>query len=179
MLDWLCQPLVWVNQHWAQYHVFLENASANALGTVCGGLFLTLLYFVFGHYIFRPPQLGGSWAFDATIEHTKYNPFRGMLVRYKILLIQNGLTLTGTAEKTYENSREACSEHRCALLQEFFHGTPGRLVAPAAEEQIFNERPGSEHHHRENKKPEKPHAPHHSAAHHSVHHALHRSLLWL
>lgn len=77
---------------------------ADTLGTIVGGLFLTVLYFTFGQKILRPPRLSGVWVLESMISQTKYNPFRGMVLRYKVLLLQDGTKLHGTAEKVYEKS---------------------------------------------------------------------------
>jgi hypothetical protein len=85
-------------------YIDIQTALANALGTVIGGLFLTVLYFTLGQKILRPPRLSGVWVLESTVSQTKYNPFKGMVLRYKILLLQDGTKLHGTAEKVYEKS---------------------------------------------------------------------------
>jgi hypothetical protein len=47
-----------------------------------------------------------SWlrSLESAVSQTKYNPFKGMVLRYKILLLQDGTKLHGTAEKVYEKS---------------------------------------------------------------------------
>lgn len=85
-------------------YIDIKAAVANALGTVVGGIFLTVVYFVLREKLFRPPRLAGTWVLESTISQTKYNPFRGMVLRYKVLLFQDGNDLHGTAEKVYENS---------------------------------------------------------------------------
>jgi len=85
-------------------YIDIQAALANALGTVIGGLFLTVLYFTLGQKILRPPRLSGVWVLESTVSQTKYNPFKGMVLRYKILLLQDGTKLHGTAEKVYEKS---------------------------------------------------------------------------
>jgi len=72
---------------------------ANALGIIIGGVFLTVLYFALGQKILRPPRLSGVWVLESVISQTKYNPFKGMVLRYKVLLLQDGTKLHGTAEK--------------------------------------------------------------------------------
>ncbi len=77
---------------------------ANALGTIIGGVFLTIFYFACAQKLLRPPRLTGTWVLESTVSQTKYNPFRGMVLRYKVLLLQDGARLYGTAEKIYEKS---------------------------------------------------------------------------
>jgi len=85
-------------------YIDFKAALANALGTVIGGLFLTVLYFALAQKLLRPPRLSGAWVLESTIFQTGYNPFKGMVLRYSVLLIQDGTKLHGTAEKVYEKS---------------------------------------------------------------------------
>jgi hypothetical protein len=85
-------------------YIDIQAMLANALGTIIGGLFLTVLYFALGQRILRPPRLSGVWVLESATSQSKYNPFKGMIVRYKILLLQDGTRLHGTAEKVYEKS---------------------------------------------------------------------------
>jgi hypothetical protein len=85
-------------------YIDTKAALANALGTVIGGLFLTVLYFALAQKLLRLPRLTGTWVLESAVSQTNYNPFRGMVLRYKILLLQDGTKLHGTAEKVYEKS---------------------------------------------------------------------------
>ena len=85
-------------------YIDIQAMLANALGTVIGGLFLTVFYFTLGQKILRPPRLSGVWVLESVISQTKYNPFKGMVLRYKVLLLQDETKLHGTAEKVYEKS---------------------------------------------------------------------------
>ena len=52
----------------AGWYVDRQAILANALGTVIGGLFLTVLYFTLGQKLLRPPRLSGvSVALTATL----------------------------------------------------------------------------------------------------------------
>jgi monofunctional glycosyltransferase len=85
-------------------YIDVKAALANALGTVIGGLFLTVIYFAFAQKLLRLPRLSGAWILESVVSQTKYNPFKGMVLRYKVLLLQDGAKLHGTAEKVYEKS---------------------------------------------------------------------------
>jgi len=105
------------------FAIFIDRAAviANTIGTILGGIFLTVLYFIVGERLLRAPRIGGSWILESTTFHTKYNPFRGMTLRYRVLLIQNADTLRGTAEKFYEKSdrvREFVGEKRSSAVIE-------------------------------------------------------------
>jgi hypothetical protein len=77
---------------------------SNALGTIIGGVFLTIFYFAVAEKLLRLPQLSGTWILETTAADTNYNPFRGMVLRYKVLLLQDRTSIQGTAEKVYEKS---------------------------------------------------------------------------
>jgi hypothetical protein len=87
-----------------QWAIDSNAAIANALGTIIGGLFLSVFYFAVAQKFLRLPRLGGGWILESSISETNYNPFRGMIVRYKMLLFQDGTRFSGTAEKVYESS---------------------------------------------------------------------------
>jgi len=77
---------------------------SNALGTIIGGAFLTIFYFALAEKLLRLPQLSGTWMLETSAADTSYNPFRGMVLRYKLLLLQDRSNIHGTAEKVYEKS---------------------------------------------------------------------------
>ena len=85
-------------------YIDIKELLVNALGTVIGGVVLTVLYFALGEKLLRLPRLSGTWVLESVTSQTKYNPYRGMVLRYKVLLLQDGTTLHGTAEKVYEKS---------------------------------------------------------------------------
>ncbi len=88
----------------ANGYVDVKAILANAIGTIIGGLFLTVLYFAFAQKPLGLPRLGGGWVLESVVSQTKYNPFKRMVLGYKILLLQDGTRLHGTAEKVYEKS---------------------------------------------------------------------------
>lgn len=88
----------------ADGYLDIKAVLANAIGTVIGGLFLTVLYFAFAQRPLGLPRLSGAWVLESVVSQSKYNPFKGMVLGYKILLLQDGTRLHGTAEKVYEKS---------------------------------------------------------------------------
>ena len=72
-----------------------------------GGIVLSGLVVPIVVRLFRLPDLGGLWIFDLNYRHSKHGPFRGMLVRYKALLLHNGNSVSGTAEKIYERANSS------------------------------------------------------------------------
>jgi hypothetical protein len=71
----------------------------NIIGTIFGGLLLTLILFLLNEYVFPKINLTGEWKTIVTIEETTYNPFRNLKVEYVIHLIQKGYELSGSGEK--------------------------------------------------------------------------------
>jgi hypothetical protein len=71
----------------------------NILGTIIGGLLFTLILFLLNEYVFPKNNLTGEWKTITKIEMTSYNPFKDLMVEYKIHLIQKGYKLSGSGEK--------------------------------------------------------------------------------
>ncbi len=72
------------------------------LGTVIGGIILSLIYFVLHDYVYKLPEIGGAWYFTDSIEKTSFNSYRGMQVIYLALIWNEGNRILGTAEKVSE-----------------------------------------------------------------------------
>lgn len=71
----------------------------NVIGTIIGGLILTLILFLLNEYAFPKMNITGEWKTITIIEKTSYNPFKNLIVEYKIHLIQKGYELSGSGEK--------------------------------------------------------------------------------
>ena len=72
------------------------------LSSVVGGILLALLFFGWNDFIYQRNNLTGAWEFEYTVEHTTHDPFQDMKLRYRVLLVQEGKTITGTGEKIGE-----------------------------------------------------------------------------
>jgi len=72
----------------------------NIIGTIIGGLLLTLFLFVLNEFVFPKKNLTGEWETKITIINTGYNPFKNLVIEYKMHLIQKGYELSGSGEKT-------------------------------------------------------------------------------
>jgi hypothetical protein len=67
-----------------------------------GGLGLAALLF-FIRETFRPKQnLSGEWIVENTVTNTAYNPYVGMRVIWKVHILQNQYSITGSGEKIKE-----------------------------------------------------------------------------
>lgn len=84
---------------------------ANIFATVIGGLLLALVFFSIKEYFFSIPNLVGNWIFEIVTARSDYNPYRGMLLRYYVLLWQEGNQIKGTGEKIYEKTSEHEQEY--------------------------------------------------------------------
>ncbi|HRG17763.1 MAG TPA: hypothetical protein PLP39_01620 [Flavobacterium lutivivi] len=71
----------------------------NVIGTIIGGLLLTLILFLLNEYAFPKINLTGEWKTIISIKKTTYNPFKDLKVEYAIHLIQKGYELSGSGEK--------------------------------------------------------------------------------
>ena len=91
----------------------LSDISAKALGqgtpaylsigeAVVGTSFAALLFFVLKEYVFPIPPVSGCWTFETETVETSYNPYRGMKLKYIVLIWQEGNKIFGTGEKMSE-----------------------------------------------------------------------------
>ena len=78
---------------------FSLQLGSEVLATVVGGVFLSLMFFVFSDFIHTTPNLSGRWYFVNETESTSYKKFNGLKVTYTVLMMQEGNKLYGTGEK--------------------------------------------------------------------------------
>jgi hypothetical protein len=72
------------------------------IGTIIGGISLTLILFLINEYGFTKNNLTGEWKAISIIEKSDYNPFKNLEIEFKIHLIQKGYHLSGSGEKIKE-----------------------------------------------------------------------------
>ena len=72
------------------------------LEAVVTTLVLSFGFMLFNDYLAPPPELSGPWKFTMTYEDTAYSPYQGLQVTYQVLLLREGLKLSGSGEKIYE-----------------------------------------------------------------------------
>jgi hypothetical protein len=72
------------------------------VGTVIGGLLLTIILFFVNEYVFPKINLTGEWETTVMITKSSHNPFINLTMDYKIHLIQKGYELIGSGEKIKE-----------------------------------------------------------------------------
>ena len=49
---------------------FLSDVAVNAAGSIIGGITFSLIFFVWSDYIFKQPDLNGSWFFTISYDQT-------------------------------------------------------------------------------------------------------------
>jgi hypothetical protein len=77
----------------------------NIISSALGGLLLLYIVYIIGKYIFVNPKINGSWVFEIETKQTDYNPYQNMMLRYTVVLIQEGLQLKGSGEKIFEKNK--------------------------------------------------------------------------
>lgn len=80
-------------------YLTLNDLGINVLGTILGGMLLTLILFLLNEYVFKKKNLSGEWNTVIKIEETSFNPFKDLQIEYKIHLLQKGYELSGSGEK--------------------------------------------------------------------------------
>lgn len=89
-----------------------DSFFADVIATVLGGSILAFLFFLFKEKISPPPKITGRWYLEQKTKETAYNPYADMVLRYVMMLRQEGNRIEGTAEKIYERS----SARECDLI---------------------------------------------------------------
>ncbi len=76
------------------------------VGTVFGGLFLSLIYLVLYDFIYRIPDLSGKWEFTEITTKTSFNPYNNMEVTYLTIIWNEGRNIFGSGEKIFEKNQK-------------------------------------------------------------------------
>lgn len=79
--------------------IFLNQFWPSFWATVFGGVVLTVIFFFVKEQIFSLPAVNGVWECQQTTLESAYNPFKGMTVCYRIVLLQDKEKIVGTGEK--------------------------------------------------------------------------------
>lgn len=89
---------------YTEYKMDFNSFWADIVATLIGGISLTFLFFVAKERLFPIPDVTGRWYMEMATVNTSYNPYKHMVLRYVIMIWQEGNALKGSAEKIYENS---------------------------------------------------------------------------
>lgn len=67
--------------------------------TVLGGIALSVTFFLLKEHLFALPSVTGVWECHMVVSDSAYNPFKGMELWYRIVLLQDGTRVIGRGEK--------------------------------------------------------------------------------
>lgn len=82
----------------------VEVILTGTISTVLGGIFLAVIFFFLRMKVFPLPEVEGRWYFEVVTTNTAYNPYRGMVLTYEVMLQTKDGYVTGSAEKIHECS---------------------------------------------------------------------------
>lgn len=87
-------------------HGFFSNSELinNIVGTVIGGVILSLIIFLFNKYIIPKPNIVGEWIVLETIQKASRSILKDYKLEFKVHLLQKGAEIEGTGEKIKETS---------------------------------------------------------------------------
>jgi hypothetical protein len=80
-----------------------DTLSSDILATLLGGMLLTLLFFLVREKLSPLPRLSGVWDVTTTTKTATLPQYAHMVITYRVILLQSGRDMTGTAEKVGEN----------------------------------------------------------------------------
>ena len=78
----------------------------NTIGNFLGASILALIIWLLGNFIFRIPNLNGSWKFTILTNQTAYHRFKNLKLTYKVFIYQTGKLIYGTGEKILEKEQD-------------------------------------------------------------------------
>lgn len=101
-------------------HMSFASFWSDLAATILGGIVLAVLFFFSREKLLPLPALAGRWYMEQLTVTSAYSPYLEMILRYILILYQEGNTVHGTAEKIYERSstgeREFVGEKRTRAI---------------------------------------------------------------
>jgi len=85
---------------------FWQQVFSDVVGNAISGILIAALAFITIDQFYRTPDLNGLWELEVEVNDTSYKAFKGLKVKYQVVLIQDELKLSGTGEKFSEISIE-------------------------------------------------------------------------
>lgn len=67
--------------------------------TVLGGIALSATFFLLKEHLFSLPSITGIWECHLVVSESAFNPYKGMDLWYRVVLLQDGRKLIGRGEK--------------------------------------------------------------------------------
>lgn len=96
--------------------IIVKSEYNSLLSDLIVGILLVFIFFLYKEKISPIMDISGVWYSRTNTLKTVNNPFKNMILGYKIFVLQEGQKLEGTIEKIYENSttgeREYIGEKR-------------------------------------------------------------------
>lgn len=89
----------------------MDEMIIQLIANIASGITLALIFFLLSDYIFGIPRLSGCWLVEITNEKTKYNPFKNMVLTYKVLIWLEGKNIYGSGEKVKEKIGDNIKEY--------------------------------------------------------------------
>ena len=90
---------------------FFKEVTAQTIGTIVGGIILSLMFFTFNDFIHKPPNISGQWYFVNETIDTSYSKFKNLKVYYKVMLIQQNNLISGHGEKIQDELNGNVTEY--------------------------------------------------------------------
>lgn len=82
---------------------FLFTLFTDVVGTLIGGVLLSLAFFWWSDNMHQVPDLNGRWRFELTITDTSLAKYEGLRMYYEGLIHQEGLLVRGSGEIVFED----------------------------------------------------------------------------
>lgn len=89
---------------WDEFYIQL-------LSNIGSGILIALVFFLLSDYIFKIPKLSGFWIVNVTTLKTSYNPYKNLILTYKIFIWLEGKNIYGSGEKIKEDANGTIREY--------------------------------------------------------------------
>jgi len=83
---------------------FWEQVFSDVVGNAISGVIIAALAYFTIDQFYKTPDLNGLWDLEVEVSDTSYESFKGLKVKYQVVIIQDELKLSGTGEKFSEKS---------------------------------------------------------------------------
>jgi hypothetical protein len=77
-----------------------RDMAFNVIGTVIGGIILSVIGFLYADIIYPVPSLTGGWILTQTTKHSRNDTIKGVTVFSGLQLLQQGCQITGSGSLT-------------------------------------------------------------------------------
>lgn len=88
----------------------MQDIVVNIIGTILGGLALTLILFFINEFVFAKPNITGIWETKLLITNSTFKPHIGLNIEFTFHLVQKGFEISGSGEKTQETKPDGLTK---------------------------------------------------------------------